>query len=163
MNAGEVVAEASSPEQLASLAEQPKRVKWPRYEALTLANREAYFAASCAPITRKSEDDLELLSDLFSELNDDGFGSFWEEGTYFCARCALPLFYSADKWRGPCRWASFRRCTSNVLLREVNGYNNYTCTTEEAYCAGCHLFIGHRFEDALAKGDDPNLSTGSRL
>lgn len=163
MDACEVVIEAITPEQLASLAEQPKRVKWPRYESVTLANREAYFAASCAPITKISEDDMELLSDVFSELNDDGFGFFWEEGSYYCARCALPLFHSVDKWKGPCRWASFRRCTSNVRLRAVYDYNNYTCATEEAYCEGCQLFIGHRFQDALAKGDDPNLSTGFRI
>ena len=142
---------ATTPAQRASLAEEKTCVKYARYFHLSLVHRDPYFAVSCRPITAKAEDDMEMLSDLVTcgEQHTHNFAP----GRYVCARCSLPLYDSADKWKGPCVWPSFRRSTHHCCCSDVTGYNNYTCRVSEIYCAGCDLFVGHRFEDGRQKGD----------
>ena len=81
----------------------------------------------------------------------------WRNGRYECARCGRLLYESSQKWKGPCVWPSFRRAVEPeaVSTSEVFGYNKYACRVFEIYCgsATCSLFIGHKFEDARAKGD----------
>ena len=92
---------------------------------------------------------MELMSSIFTVENLCGvFGP----GTYACARCSTFLYDSSAKWRGPCVWASFRE-GANLELRVVQPYNNYSVDVAEVYCAQCKLFIGHRFEDGVEKGD----------
>ncbi|GBG32916.1 Methionine-R-sulfoxide reductase B1 [Hondaea fermentalgiana] len=122
------------------------------YEEVTLENREVYFGISARPLTKRVEDDMELVSDVVSH---EGFRDFWASGTYTCARCDAALYSSKDKFRGPCVWPSFRReAHGDALIRvKVDGYNGYTCAVFEVYCAGCELFLGHAFEDGKQKGD----------
>ncbi len=144
---------AVTPAQHASLAEEKTCVKHARYYRLSLAHRQPYFAVSCRPITVKAEDDMEMLSDLvtWGEQHTHNFAP----GRYVCARCAAPLYDSADKWKGPCVWPSFRQGAVEGALLEVDvyNYNAYRCRVSEIYCAGCDLFVGHRFEDGRQKGD----------
>ena len=73
-----------------------------------------------------------------------------------CSRCENEIFRSEDKWKGPCAWASFRRPASDtyaLAIDVVDNYNGYTCEVAEIFCKSCDLFIGHRFEDGVAKGD----------
>jgi len=88
----------------------------------------------------------------------------WEKGHYACARCDRPLYSSATKWKGPCPWPSFRQALASDSLEEVKctAYNGYTCDVREVYCGGCELFLGHMFEDAVAKGDVSPECTGWR-
>lgn len=143
--------------QQSSLAELHQKLKWPRYETVDVdKDRSVYFSVSCFPITVRAEDDMELLSELFTNEN---YCKFWDAGVYKCARCAVVLYTSEDKWIGPCRWASFRKpADSNAIIeRPVFPYNRYVCTVSEVYCGGCKLFIGHSFEDGREKGDNhPN-------
>ncbi len=44
--------------------ELEKLKKYSKYEDITLDNRENYFLISCRPITKKAEDDMELVSDI---------------------------------------------------------------------------------------------------
>jgi peptide-methionine (R)-S-oxide reductase len=145
--------------QRASLAEQKTCVKYARYADLTLANRAPYFEVSCRPITLKAEDDMEMLSDLVTW--GEQFTSFFEPGVYRCARCGVGIYSSADKWKGPCVWPSFRKTLAldndsgadAAAFADVANYNKYECRVSEVYCKNCDLFIGHRFEDGAAKGD----------
>lgn len=113
-----------------------------------------YHQLSCVPITKKAEDDMELLSDLYTW--GERYLHHWEDGIYICSRCHNPLYSSVDKYKGPCVWPSFRKGIDNsraLYTREVFPYNNYTVTVMEVYCGKCKLFIGHQFEDAKDKGD----------
>ena len=114
---------------------------------------EIYFDLSCYPISVTSELDMELLSDIVTW--GEMYTNIFEEGTYVCAQCQNALYSSNDKWKGPCVWPSFRKAVDSnaILSREVVGYNNYTCAVKERYCCKCRLFLGHQFEDGIAKGD----------
>jgi len=146
--------EAETDEQRASLAELPKARRWARYAEIEAdGDRSNYFKVSCCPITKRAEDDLELISEL---LTGESLCKLWSHGVYKCAKCALVLYSSRDKWSGPCRWASFRKAVDYDALYErlVTPYNNYTVAVAELYCSRCHLFIGHSFEDGRSKGDN---------
>ena len=60
------VLEAVSDDQLASLAQLPRREKLALYEYVSTDAPENYHRVSCRPITRAAEDDMELLSDIVS-------------------------------------------------------------------------------------------------
>ena len=141
---------AENETQLGSLAEQSQSRRYALYEA-SEGRHEVYHQISCYPITKRAEDDMEIFSDIWTWGEE--FKNHWEEGLFLCSRCSNPLFASQSKWDGPCVWPSFRSVAeANVKFREVSPYNNYTCTVKEIYC-DCDLFIGHAFEDGVAKGD----------
>lgn len=98
--------EAVTSQQRQSIAEFTRRKKYALYENVTLENRSTYFNVSTYPITKKAEDDMELLSDIvtWGEIYRYEFRS----GKYKCARCLQVLYSSDDKWNGPCVWPSFR-------------------------------------------------------
>ena len=139
--------------QLSSWAELPKRKRYALYEQLTEDNLEPYHKVSCRPITKRAEDDMELLSDIVTW--GERYLHHWECGVYKCSRCRTPLYSSRDKYKGPCIWPSFRQAISEEAISSVVvfPYNKYTVTVKEVYCGTCDLFIGHQFEDAVAKGD----------
>lgn len=145
--------EAVTEAQKASIAELPKSKKYALYEQVTEDNLTYYHQISCRPITKKAEDDLELVSDIVTW--GERYLHHWDEGIYSCSRCLTPLYSSSDKYHGPCVWPSFRQPVSqlNVSTQKVSPYNKYTVTVKEVYCGNCDLFIGHQFEDARAKGD----------
>jgi len=101
------------------------------------------------------------------------------------SECSLKLYESADKFRGPCLWPSFRRGFGeketiegqiedawNDLSKSLHrvkvpkgSYNNYTCDVWELYCGkqDCKLFLGHQFADGKETGDGDHAdATGMR-
>mmetsp|Transcript_8729 Transcript_8729/g.14529 ORF Transcript_8729/g.14529 Transcript_8729/m.14529 type:complete len:167 (+) Transcript_8729:59-559(+) len=145
--------EAVNGSQISSIAELPRTKKYALFETLSEDNYAPYHNLSCVPITKKAEDDMELLSDIITW--GEQFLHHWESGTYFCSRCSTPLYSSEDKYKGPCVWPSFRRPIEpdSIATRTVSPYNNYKVTVKEVYCGNCELFVGHQFEDAREKGD----------
>jgi len=143
---------------------------------------DIYHRVSCRPITTVAEDDMEIFSDIYGEEWGEKYLHHWLDGSYECSRCHSRLFSSADKWRGPCRWPSFRRpagtgtatgalppalpaaaiAAEAVDQTEVYPYNKYTVTVKEIYCNSCDLFIGHGFHDGFEKGDTHEDATGWR-
>lgn len=115
-------------------------------------------------ISGEPEDAIEALSAAAGPAGrGEAFLDHWGAGSYACARCGRAAYASAAKWRGPCAWPSFRGPVRGaVALRPVVGYNRYACKVAEVYCGGCHLFIGHAFEDAREKGDHGPECTGWR-
>ena len=136
-----------------SLAELPKWKKYALYEVISEENRENYHKISCYPITNVAEDDMELVSDIvtWGEI----YLHHWERGLYHCSRCDNLVYSSADKWKGPCVWPSFRQPHGEdaIATRVVFPYNSYLCVVNEVYCGKCFLFLGHQFEDGRDKGD----------
>lgn len=144
---------AESKEQWASIAEKSKNARYSLYETVTEENLENYHKISCRPITKRAEDDMELVSDVVSW--GERYLHHWKKGTYKCSRCLIPLYGSTDKYKGPCVWPSFRKSIEeeSIAKSRVSPYNKYEVAVDEIYCGNCHLFIGHRFEDAGSKGD----------
>lgn len=144
---------AENLDQKRSLAELSLIKKYRLYEDITVDNRRNYFRISCRPITKKAENDMELVSDIVTW--GEMYLHHWEKGVYKCARCLNSLYSSEDKWIGPCVWPSFRKAINDSAISstEVFPYNNYTVTVKEVYCGKCDLFLGHQFEDGHLKGD----------
>ncbi len=157
--------EATTAEQFSSIAELPKEKKYSLYERITEEDLINYHRISCRPITKKAEDDMELVSDIITW--GERYLHHWGKGIYFCSRCRIPLYSSEDKYKGPCIWPSFRQPIAEVFpdsvqsspkpigisTKQVYPYNKYTVVVKEVYCGGCNLFVGHQFEDGRAKGD----------
>jgi len=124
--------EAVTLAQRSSLSHAVDRItKEALFSEVTLENRSNYFRVSCRPITKKAEDDMEILSDLSTW--GEHFLHFWQPGSYACARCEKHLYHSSDKWSGPCPWPSWRKpLAPNAISETVLGeYNNYTCAVAE--------------------------------
>eukprot|EP00941_MAST-03F_sp_MAST-3F-sp1_P005472 g5472.t1 len=105
------------------------------------------------------EDELEYLSAACTGGVEHLLEHWSTNGAYGCARCRHIVYNPSAKWRGPCPWPSFREAVSEnaIYTRPVPGYNGYKCAVYEVYCAKCRLFFGHKFEDAIEKGDtSPN-------
>lgn len=139
--------------QLGSIAELTKSRRYRLYEEITESNLENYHKISVRPITKCAEDDMELVSDIITW--GERYLHNWKNGTYKCSRCRTPLYSSNDKYHGPCVWPSFRKPITELAISKsrVHPYNKYTVAVDEVYCGTCDLFLGHRFEDARAKGD----------
>mmetsp|Transcript_6471 Transcript_6471/g.10203 ORF Transcript_6471/g.10203 Transcript_6471/m.10203 type:complete len:153 (+) Transcript_6471:412-870(+) len=131
---------------------EPKWKRWALYEDVSEENREIYFKVSERPLSIRVEDDLELLSGV---VTGESYRDLWDMGQYMCSRCNNLLYSSQDKWKGPCVWPSFRKAAKGGALLHVpvEKYYSYTCVVEEIYCSKCELFLGHAFEDGIAKGD----------
>lgn len=144
---------ATTVHQKESLAELPKRVRYVHYErCFEDEDASVYFQISVKPITKRAEDDMELLSGL---ANGELYLKNFDTGIYACARCTQVLYSSRNKYVGPCVWPTFR-CAINddVLIKEqVEPYYAYRVCVQELYCSKCELFIGHCFEDGQQKGD----------
>jgi peptide-methionine (R)-S-oxide reductase len=144
---------ATTDDQKASLAELPQSKKYAMYETLSEDNLGVFHKVSCRPITKKAEDDMELLSDILTW--GERYLHHWKEGLYVCSKCDNVMYSSSDKYKGPCIWPSFRQPASPSALATtiVFPYNNYKVEVREVYCGSCDLFVGHQFEDAREKGD----------
>jgi len=78
------------------------------------------------------------------------YDSHYEQGTYLCSNCALPLFSSRDKFNSGTGWPSFTQpLTNNVvkLTDENELLNKFIGPRVEVSCARCHAHLGHVFED----------------
>jgi peptide-methionine (R)-S-oxide reductase len=144
---------ATTDDQKASLAELHQSKKYALYETLSEDNLDVFHKVSCRPITKKAEDDMELLSDILTW--GERYLHHWKEGLYVCSKCNHALYSSSDKYKGPCIWPSFRQPInpSSLATTVVYPYNNYKVEVREVYCGSCDLFVGHQFEDAREKGD----------
>lgn len=84
-----------------------------------------------------------------SKLNKE-----YSPGTFVCAACETPLFYSENKFDSGTGWPSFdREIKGNVSFS--TDYNLGHARTEE-HCATCGGHLGHVFNDG------PSKTTGKR-
>jgi len=77
-----------------------------------------------------------------------------KEGTYVCAGCKSPLYYSKDKYDSGSGWPSFDRGNDENLEYDVDYKIGYART--ELKCAECGGHLGHMFNDG------PRVTTGKR-
>ena len=95
-----------------------------------------------------------LTSEQFKVLRKGGteppfnnaYDSNYEEGSYECAGCRLPLFSSKTKFDSHTGWPSFWEpiCLKNVTLkRELRSF----LFGKECSCSRCGGHVGHLFTD----------------
>ncbi|MBV9177490.1 MAG: methionine-R-sulfoxide reductase [Nitrososphaeraceae archaeon] len=69
------------------------------------------------------------------------YDNFYEEGTFICRRCNVPLYSSKSKFDAGCGWPSFDENFPNSVERVPDPDGMRT----EIQCANCGGHLGHEF------------------
>lgn len=107
------------------------------------------------PVEKTEEEWKEILTaEQYHILREDGTetafdNAFWdnkEEGIYYCAACALPLYSSKTKYKSGTGWPSFWEPIDPKVIKEVED-RSFGMVRTETECAQCRSHIGHVFKD----------------
>jgi len=141
--------------------------------------KEANATMSFTPLNKSKAEWQELLEpkryQILFEAATERAGSspldkVYDEGTYVCAACKLPLFSSDDKFDSGTGWPSFTKPIIEENIGKTTDYKLIYPRTEY-HCARCGGHQGHVFKDGpkprgqrwcnnglalnfIAKGDD---------
>lgn len=74
------------------------------------------------------------------------YDDFWEQGTYVCYACDLPLFSSDAKFHSGTGWPSFYEPISPDAVIELTD-RTFMMARTEVKCARCDGHLGHVFDD----------------
>lgn len=83
-----------------------------------------------------------IIEDKGTEYPFTGeYDDFYQQGTFICKKCNLPLFSSKSKFDAHCGWPAFDESFPNALkrLRDPDGFRI------EIECSNCNAHLGHEF------------------
>lgn len=86
----------------------------------------------------------------------------YDDGTYVCAACKLPLFSSDDKFNSGTGWPSFTKPIHEENIEKSTDYKLIYPRTEY-HCARCGGHQGHVFEDGPAPRGERWCNNGLAL
>ncbi len=90
-----------------------------------------------------TSEEKRVIEDKGTERPFSGeYDNFYQDGTFICRRCNLPLFSSKTKFDAGCGWPSFDENFPNAVKRLPDPDGNRT----EIQCANCRAHLGHVFE-----------------
>jgi peptide-methionine (R)-S-oxide reductase len=69
------------------------------------------------------------------------YDNFYEDGTFICRRCNMPLFSSKSKFDSGCGWPSFDEYFPHAIKHVPDPDGIRT----EIECANCNAHLGHEF------------------
>lgn len=89
-------------------------------------------------------DEKRIIEDHETEAPFSGeYDSLFEEGTYICRRCNLPLFSSKAKFEAHCGWPSYDDSFLGALKRVED--KSLGMNRVEIRCSNCDAHLGHEF------------------
>lgn len=106
------------------------------------------------PIEKTEQEWMELLGlEKYRILRQKGteyphtgkYNLHFEEGTYCCAGCKIPLFKSNTKFNAHCGWPSFDASIPGTV--EYIKDTSHGMIRTEILCAQCGGHLGHVFDD----------------
>ena len=77
------------------------------------------------------------------------YDKFYENGTYTCGACKLPLFESKTKFDSKSGWPSFYKPLNKVNVTDIED-NSFGMKRVEVVCSRCDAHLGHVFDDGPA-------------
>jgi peptide-methionine (R)-S-oxide reductase len=84
-----------------------------------------------------------IIEDKETEVPFTGkYNNFYEDGTFICRRCNIPLFSSKAKFDSGCGWPAFDEYFPNAVKQLPDPDGQRT----EIECANCGAHLGHVFE-----------------
>ena len=109
-------------------------------------------------VTRSDQEWQAMLSDVEYQVmrqeeteraGSSPLDKLYEDGTYLCKGCDLPLFSSEAKFDSGTGWPSFYEpLTDAIATKDDSGF---FITRTEVHCRRCGSHLGHVFDD----GPDP--------
>ncbi len=118
-------------------------------------NQQASTAMSFTPLNKSKQEWKEILEPerfhILFQAGTERAGSsrldkVYDDGTYVCAACKLPLFSSADKFDSGTGWPSFTQPINAENIAKTTDYKLIYPRTEY-HCARCGGHQGHVFKD----------------
>ena len=94
------------------------------------------------PYNNLSNEEKNVIEDKGTEAPFTGeYDDFYEDGTFICRRCNLPLFSAKAKFDANCGWPAFDDHFKDAVrqIADPDGYRT------EIRCAGCDAHLGHVF------------------
>jgi peptide-methionine (R)-S-oxide reductase len=97
-----------------------------------------------------SPEEFNILRKKGTEYPYSGkFNDHYEEGTYLCKGCGVPLYLSKSKYDSHCGWPSYDQSIEGAL-ELIPDHSNGMLRTE-IVCANCGGHQGHVFNDGPTK------------
>ncbi len=106
------------------------------------------------PVEKSEQEWRELLgSEKYRVLREKGtdmphsgkYNLHFDNGTYNCGACEMPLFESDSKFKSSCGWPSFDESIPGKI--EFIKDSTHGMMRTEILCANCGSHIGHVFDD----------------
>jgi peptide-methionine (R)-S-oxide reductase len=122
---------------------------------LTSCAEDKKTASSSVPLQKTEDEWRKLLRpDQFTVLRKEGteppnsspLNNIEASGTFVCAGCFLPLFYTANKYDSGTGWPSFWRPLEETSIATRKDYKLILPRTEY-HCSRCGGHQGHIFDD----------------
>lgn len=100
------------------------------------------------PYNQLTQEEKAVIENKQTEYPFSGeYDNFYEDGTFICRRCNLPLFSSQSKFDAHCGWPAFDANYPQAIKRieDFRGQIEITCSNCDAHLG--HVYEGERFTD----------------
>lgn len=94
------------------------------------------------PYNKLTKEEENIIVNKSTEYPFTGiYDDFYQDGTYICKRCNLPLFKAKDKFDAGCGWPAFDDSIEGALQRNIDKDGSRV----EIVCKNCKAHLGHEF------------------
>jgi peptide-methionine (R)-S-oxide reductase len=121
----------SAPAKGDAASEDPEKINWKKVDWRKRLSKLQYY------VMRRAGTEPPFKNEYWDHF---------EDGSYKCAGCGLPLFESTSKFDSECGWPSFDKTVAKDSVTEHLDRKMYVPRTE-IRCRRCGAHLGHVFND----------------